>query len=1037
MGSPWGLYRVFLNAKIFRTISFVLCTVNLLGFPLTAAAFKVGTHVWVAQQVLNDVEDGRLSIPMANGTLYEATVDPKIVAALKLNPAQYRMGNVGPDAFPDMLTGQLVVHPGVTGGWKTDDWLRFLLQQAKTPEEMAFAYGYLGHAAADVFAHTYVNHYSGDIFLLTDGELEVEKRHGKLENYIDHHTPALLDGNGNYLGQPYELVATPQIFLRDTLILNDTVAQQNGRGLSLHLALVNELRNALVNTHPFLDKMDALITQIIVQYYLDITLNDQQAAKLFDLANRLHQAINENNGIDQIQAAKNNLSNHMQDAIGFRADIENRLNSAMVDLVNAKSKVDQLALDLLNKQLELGNTLNQICRSVPVPQLPCPRCRWYSPPDCYIARAICEANNSVVNNICEINPIYLTLQATIAVLERQKADAETVLLKTLEGLRAATDFVRDSSIAIIQAETAAFNGLIDSAQFLTNDLNPVRAHVDGWIKDIDDGMAAYIIANAEVIKDSMMLNPDPDGNPLRSIKPLQDWKDCWGYAVTGLLLGPANNALCTVQDRLNKLLAVMNTFENRLLSLNPVGAAWVDFKAQIEAKVNTIATDLAYEIANKVTGEDVKEVLGIFLSSPADAAALNALFSRDLSAKGLLYITDMADRVESEMYLTTQPPIGPMPEKPVFDPQRFAVAYNAVTLAKLALLGPTELNSLAIYAGVTQSAVFADGAPLYNATATQANVLIDAISSIDGNHQWMSYAPPYPRRDGFSDTAWTDTNRSYGYAANGYQGFRLFQDLQARENLFLPIFKGPLVPSLEIPLVVNFEPLLAADYPYVVCETNPYPVSVHDLSCTPIAGGIPLTTLSGVANTDQVFVFNVPAGLGQVSFQMSGGTGDVDLYVRFGVAPTTNVYDCRPFIDGNEESCYLPSTAAGNWYVLLRGKTDYSDVNLFANYTPLQLLQNGVPVNDVAGAAAVDLIYSFEVPPGASNLSFQMSGGIGDADMYVLYGSIPSDANFDCRPFIAGNDESCVMPNATAGTWYVLLRGFTDFSGVSLLGSYQ
>jgi Bacterial pre-peptidase C-terminal domain/Zinc dependent phospholipase C len=1049
MGSPSRLYRVLQKAKLLRTVSFVLCTVNLLFFPLTAAAFKVGTHVWVAQQVLNDLDDGKLTIPLGNGTNYEATVDPIIVDALKHYPAQYRMGNVGPDAFPDMLTGQLVVHPGINGGWKTDDWLRFLLQQAQTPEQKAFAYGYLGHAAADVFAHTYVNHYSGDIFLLADGELEVEKRHGKLENYIDHHTPALLDVNGNYLGQPYELVSTPQTFLRDTLILNDTVATQNGKGLSVHLALVNELRNTLDNTHPFLDQMDMLITQLVVSYYTGISLNDEQAAKLFDLANQLHQAINANNGIDQIQAAKNKLSNHIQDAIGFRADIENRLNSAMVDVVNAKSKVDQLALDLLNKQLELGNTLNQICHSVPVPQWPCPSCNSTkicggfprlcvnipAPPSCFVTKYACEAHNRLTDNICDINPAYVTLQATIAVLERQKADAEALLLKTLEGMRAATDFARDSSIAIIQAETAAFNGLIDSAQFLTNDLNPVRAHIDGWIKDIDDGMSAYIIANAEVIKDSMMPNPDPDGDPLRSIKPLQEWKDCWGYAVTGVLLGPANNALCTVQDRLGKLQEAMNTFENRLISLNPVGEAWVNFKAQIEQKANAIATDLAYEIANKVTGEDVKEIIGIFISSPADPAALNALFSRDNSTKGLLLITDMAERIENEMYLTTQQAIGPMPAKQVFDPQRFAVAYDAVTLAKLALLGPEELNRLAIYAGVTQSTEFADGVPLYNSTATQANVLIDAISSIDGNHHWMKYAPPYPRRAG--DAGWNETSRSYGYPADGHRGFRLFQDPQAREKLFLNIFKGPLVPSLEIPLVVNSTPLLPADYPYVVCEANPFPESVNDLSCIQLSSGVPLAGLSGAINTDQMYIFDVPAGVGQVSFQLSGGSGDADLYVRYGAVPTTDVYDCRPYIDGNAETCNLASTTAGRWYVLVRGYTAFANVSLVANFLPMRQLQNGVPINGLAGATATDLIYSFEVPPGASTLSFQISGGIGDADLYVHYGSIPTDSIYDCRPYIDGNDETCILPNATAGTWYVMLRGYTDFSGVSLLGGYQ
>jgi hypothetical protein len=35
------------------------------------------------------------------------------------------------------------------------------------------------------------------------------------------------------------------------------------------------------------------------------------------------------------------------------------------------------------------------------------------------------------------------------------------------------------------------------------------------------------------------------------------------------------------------------------------------------------------------------------------------------------------------------------------------------------------------------------------------------------------------------------------------------------------------------------------------------------------------------------------------------GTGDADLYVRFGSAPTQSSYDCRPFVDGSDETCSL------------------------------------------------------------------------------------------------------------------------------------
>ncbi|MCB1609613.1 MAG: endonuclease, partial [Xanthomonadales bacterium] len=40
-------------------------------------------------------------------------------------------------------------------------------------------------------------------------------------------------------------------------------------------------------------------------------------------------------------------------------------------------------------------------------------------------------------------------------------------------------------------------------------------------------------------------------------------------------------------------------------------------------------------------------------------------------------------------------------------------------------------------------------------------------------------------------------------------------------------------------------------------------------------------------------------------------------------------------------------------------------------------------------------------------------------------------------PYRYGNNESCSFPSPQAGTYYVMLRAYTSFSGVSLIGSYQ
>jgi len=100
------------------------------------------------------------------------------------------------------------------------------------------------------------------------------------------------------------------------------------------------------------------------------------------------------------------------------------------------------------------------------------------------------------------------------------------------------------------------------------------------------------------------------------------------------------------------------------------------------------------------------------------------------------------------------------------------------------------------------------------------------------------------------------------------------------------------------------------------------------------------------------------------------------------------------------------------------------------------VLQNGVAVTGLAAGTGSSLNYTMSVPAGATNLVFASSGGSGDADLYVRYGSAPTTSSYDCRPYRNGNNESCSFATPQAGTWYVMLRAYSSFSGTSLTGSF-
>jgi len=100
-------------------------------------------------------------------------------------------------------------------------------------------------------------------------------------------------------------------------------------------------------------------------------------------------------------------------------------------------------------------------------------------------------------------------------------------------------------------------------------------------------------------------------------------------------------------------------------------------------------------------------------------------------------------------------------------------------------------------------------------------------------------------------------------------------------------------------------------------------------------------------------------------------------------------------------------------------------------------LTNGVPETNLSGGQGSETFFTIDVPAGATDLEFQMSGGSGDADLYVRFGSEPTTSSYNCRPYLNGNDETCTFASPSTGTYHVMIRGYQAYSGVSLVASYQ
>jgi hypothetical protein len=78
-------------------------------------------------------------------------------------------------------------------------------------------------------------------------------------------------------------------------------------------------------------------------------------------------------------------------------------------------------------------------------------------------------------------------------------------------------------------------------------------------------------------------------------------------------------------------------------------------------------------------------------------------------------------------------------------------------------------------------------------------------------------------------------------------------------------------------------------------------------------------TISGGTGSETHWEFDATDANSSVTFNMSGGSGDADLYIKLGSAPTSSSYDCRPYASGNTEACNF--TAAGTYYVMVTALT--------------------------------------------------------------------------------------------------------------------
>lgn len=194
----------------FRFVLLVALTVLTVA---PALAWKVTTHIAAANLAIDTIMQGDDYVTV-DGQNY--AVDPRVAGAIRTYPDYYRAGVGGPDLYPDMIVGQSIIHPDNKldngsnppgnfgpGHSFSYEWLRHIFEagwqyyndhggDADGQKILAFTYGFMTHAAGDMWAHTLVNSFSDGWFpAWTDlAHAGIAIRHIVVESgYIGDRTP--------------------------------------------------------------------------------------------------------------------------------------------------------------------------------------------------------------------------------------------------------------------------------------------------------------------------------------------------------------------------------------------------------------------------------------------------------------------------------------------------------------------------------------------------------------------------------------------------------------------------------------------------------------------------------------------------------------------------------------------------------------------------------------------------------------------------------------------------------------------------------
>ena len=249
---------------------------------------KTRGHIYMANLLLQELREQKGSVtlptvPNDKGKVeyLKYQIPDQIYNAIINHPGCFRAGAVGPDFFPDMLTGQMSIHPQNSGKW-LDMMFGELRRMHPYGDEfekaLAFYMGWMMHYCGDMYGHQYVNLYAygwfpsiGEMFEHTKA-LIISPAMKAIMDYLQRHLTE------EELNAFYE---NPDVAALANLLLDDPAASEELQativGLDDDGDTWNEILNVIADVVRVLLLVNSatnILRHLVIEAHLDNTIDE-------------------------------------------------------------------------------------------------------------------------------------------------------------------------------------------------------------------------------------------------------------------------------------------------------------------------------------------------------------------------------------------------------------------------------------------------------------------------------------------------------------------------------------------------------------------------------------------------------------------------------------------------------------------------------------------------------------------------------------------------------------------------------------------